>query len=110
MLKDNYNCDILKKTKNIVINTNSYSNFFESEERNKKKSIKYIFQNSYRNTSREKESSSDKSFLPTLSTEKIIKKNINSRNVLKQDNENLFHFYLLKFLKKNYKIYQYITL
>ena len=35
-LKDNYNCDILKKTKNIVINTNSYSNFFESEERNKK--------------------------------------------------------------------------
>ena len=80
-LKDNYNCDILKKTKNIVINTNSYSNFFESEERNKKKSIKYIFQNSYRNTSREKESSSDKSFLPTLSTEKIIKKNINSRNI-----------------------------
>ena len=66
-------CVILKKTKNIVLNTNSYSNYFEGDEENKSKTLRNTSENN-------KENSTDKSYLPTLSTDKILKKKI-SRNI-----------------------------
>ena len=66
-------CVILKKTKNIVLNTNSYSNYFEGDEENKSKTLRNTSENN-------KETSTDKSYLPTLSTDKILKKKI-SRNI-----------------------------
>ena len=65
--------EILKKTKNIVLNTNSYSNYFEGDEENKSKTLRNTSENN-------KETSTDKSYLPTLSTDKILKKKI-SRNI-----------------------------